>query len=81
MKLVDNLSKHEIVSSYNSISAEKKSRRSIMVPNSIIFEEQVINYNHVDKYILVEVTTGLTYKSNLEQAERLVISAVENVMK
>jgi small-conductance mechanosensitive channel len=64
-----------------TILGEEKSRRTIMVPNSIIFEEEVINYTHTDNYILDEITVAITYESNLEQAEDIVQNAVDTIMK
>jgi small-conductance mechanosensitive channel len=64
-----------------TIQGEEKSRRTIMVPNSIIFEEEVVNYTHKDNYILDEVTTAITYESDLEKAEKLILSSVEKIMK
>jgi small-conductance mechanosensitive channel len=64
-----------------TILGEEKSRRTIMVPTSIIFEEEVVNYTHNDNYILDEITTAITYESNLKKAETLVIKAVEKIMK
>jgi small-conductance mechanosensitive channel len=64
-----------------TILGEEKSRRTIMVPTSIIFEEEVINYTHGDNYILDEVTTAITYESNLEKAEKLITKSVEKIMK
>ena len=54
-----------------TILGEEKSRRTIMVPNSIISEEEVVNYTHADNYILDEITTSITYESNLEKAEKI----------
>jgi len=64
-----------------TILGEEKSRRTIMVPNSIIFEEEVVNYTHADNYILDEVTTSITYESNLEKAEKIILKSVEKIMK
>jgi small-conductance mechanosensitive channel len=64
-----------------TILGEEKSRRTIMVPNSIIFEEEVVNYTHADNYILDEVTTAITYESNLEKAEKIILKSVEKIMK
>lgn len=64
-----------------TILGEEKSRRTIMVPNSIIFEEEVVNYTHADNYILDEVTTAITYESDLEKAEKLILKSVEKIMK
>jgi small-conductance mechanosensitive channel len=64
-----------------TILGEEKSRRTIMVPNSIIFEEEVVNYTHADNYILDEVTTAITYESKLEKAEKIILKSVEKIMK
>ncbi len=54
-----------------TIVGEEKSGRTVMLPISIIFEEEIINYTHRDDYILDEVTTAITYESNLEKAEEV----------
>ena len=64
-----------------TVLGEEKSRRTIMVPNSIIFEEEVVNYTHSDNYILDEVTTSITYESDLEKAEKIIKKAVNLTMK
>jgi small-conductance mechanosensitive channel len=64
-----------------TILGEEKSRRTIMVPNSIIFEQEVINYTHKDNYILDEVTTAVTYESDLKKAEKIIINSVEKIIK
>jgi small-conductance mechanosensitive channel len=64
-----------------TIIGEEKSRRTIMVPNSIIFEQEVINYTHTDNYILDEITTAITYESDLKKAESIILNSVEKIMK
>jgi small-conductance mechanosensitive channel len=64
-----------------TIVGEEKSGRTVMIPTSIIFEEQVVNYTEKDDYILDEVTTTITYESNSDNAEKIIISAVEKIMK
>lgn len=64
-----------------TIEGEEKSGRIIMIPNSAIFEKEIINYTHQDEYILVEIVTSITYESNLEKAENIIINAVEKIMK
>jgi small-conductance mechanosensitive channel len=64
-----------------TILGEEKSRRTIMVPTSIIFEEEVTNYTHSDNYIRDEVTTTVTYESDLKKAETLIKKAVKKIMK
>ena len=64
-----------------TIIGEESSGRTVMLPTSIIFEEEIINYTHQDDYILDEVTTAITYESDLKKAEELIIKSVERIMK
>ena len=64
-----------------TIDGEENSGRTIMVPTSIIFEEEVINYTELDDYILDEVVTTITYESNLEKAEKIACDSVNKIMK
>jgi len=64
-----------------TILGEEKSGRSVMIPTSIIFEQEVINYTHKDNYILDEVTTTITYGSKLDIAEKTVTASVKKIMK
>ena len=63
-----------------TIDGEEGSRRTVMIPTSIIFEQDVINYTYHDDYILDEVVTAITYESNLKKAEEIITDAVERVM-
>jgi small-conductance mechanosensitive channel len=63
-----------------TIDGEEKSNRSIILPTSIIFEQEVINYTDRDDYILDEVTIAITYESNLDKAEKIMNDAVGKIM-
>ena len=63
-----------------TIEGEERSGRTVMIPTSLIFEKEIINYTHHDDYILDEVTTAITYESNLEKAEEIMLSSVRNIM-
>lgn len=63
-----------------TIDGEEKSNRSVILPTSIIFEQEVINYNEKDEYILDEVTIAITYESNLDKAEKIMNDAVGKIM-
>ena len=63
-----------------TIDGEEKSNRSVILPTSIIFEQEVINYNEKDEYILDEVTVAITYESNLEKAEAIMNQSVGKIM-
>lgn len=64
-----------------TIEGEESSGRRVMIPTSIIFESEVINYTHQDEYILDEVVTTITYESELEKAEEIIIKSVSKIMK
>ena len=64
-----------------TIDGEESSGRTVMIPNSIIFEQEVINYTQQDDYILDEVVTAITYESDLEQAEKIINKSVKKIMK
>lgn len=64
-----------------TIDGEEHSGRTVMIPTSIIFEEEMINYTDKDDYILDEVVTTITYESDLEKAEEIMISSVEKILK
>jgi small-conductance mechanosensitive channel len=64
-----------------TILGEEKSGRTVMIPTSIIFEEQVVNYTEKNDYILDEVNTTITYESDLEKAEIIILKSVEKIMK
>jgi small-conductance mechanosensitive channel len=63
-----------------TIDGEEKSNRTIILPTSIIFEKEIINFNEKDDIILDEVTVLITYESNLEKAEKIVMDAVKKIM-
>jgi len=64
-----------------TIDGEERSGRVIMIPTYIIFEDNIINYTHKSDIILDEVKTSITYESNLEQAEMLVIDSVKKIIE
>ena len=63
-----------------TVEGEEKSGRTIMLPTSIIFDQEVINYTEKDEFILDEVTTAITYESNLEKAEQITLESVKKIM-
>lgn len=62
-------------------TSEENSGRTIMIPNSILFEQVIINYTLEDEYILDEVVMSVTYDSDLDKASEIGIKASEKVLK
>jgi len=63
-----------------TIDGEEGSGRTVMIPTSVIFEHEVINYTQRDDFILDEVVTAVTYESDLKKAEEIITDAVEEIM-
>ncbi|PIO03184.1 hypothetical protein COT48_05815 [Candidatus Woesearchaeota archaeon CG08_land_8_20_14_0_20_47_9] len=60
------------------VPGEENSGRLIMVPNSILFEQNIINYTSDDDYILDQVSVTITYESNINHAMEIAIAAARN---
>ncbi len=64
-----------------TIGGEETSGRIIMVPNSLLFEQNVINYTFQDEFILDEVALTITYESNVEKAREVCIKAAKKILE
>lgn len=64
-----------------TVASEENSGRVIMIPNSIMFEQKIVNYTLQDEYILDEVSTLITYESNLGKAIKIAETAAKEVNK
>lgn len=64
-----------------SIGSEEAVGRYILVPNAMLFSQVVINYTVLQEspYMLDEVVIRITYDSDWEEAERILISAATEV--
>lgn len=64
-----------------TIAAEENSGRMILVPNSKLFEEDIINYTKTGETILDEVKFAITFESDLKKAKEIASSAAKKVLK
>jgi len=64
-----------------TIATEETSGRVVMIPNSILFEQNIINYTLQDEYILDEVVIAITYESDLDAAIKMCEASVRKVTK
>ncbi len=64
-----------------TIDSEEISGRTVMIPNSIIFEQNIINYTVQDEFILDDVGVLITYESNLDNAIKTCESIAKKIMK
>ena len=58
-----------------TIASEETSGRGILIPNSILFEQKIINYALKEDFILDEAVSLITYESNLEKAKDICYKA------
>jgi len=63
------------------VGGEENSGRIILVPNSILFEQNIINYTSKDEFILDQVAVTVTYESNLDKAVDIIKKVSERVLK
>jgi small-conductance mechanosensitive channel len=66
-----------------SIGSEEAVGRHILVPNAMLFSQVVINYTVLQEsaYMLDEVVVRITYDSNWEEAEKILITAAKEATK
>jgi len=56
-----------------------RDNRLVIVPNSAIAKDQVVNYSYPDPRYRVQIEVGIDYDSDLKRAREAAIKAVENV--
>ncbi len=59
------------------VAGEENSGRIIMVPNSILFEQNIINYTQQDEFILDQVVVSVTYESDLDKAIKIALESAK----
>ncbi|MDP7141366.1 MAG: mechanosensitive ion channel family protein [Candidatus Woesearchaeota archaeon] len=64
-----------------TVGGEESSGRIILVPNSVLFEQNIVNYTMQDEFILSEVRTLVTYESNLDEAVKICKEAAGKVTR
>lgn len=64
-----------------TVGGEEISGRIIIIPNAVLFEQNVVNYTSQNDYILDEVAFTITYKSNLEFAKSIAIKVAKEMTK
>lgn len=59
------------------VAGEENSGRIIMVPNSVLFEKNIVNYTLQDEYVLDQVVFTVTYESDLDKACEIALDAAK----
>ena len=62
-----------------TIGGEETSGRIIFVPNSILFEQNIVNYTSQNNYILDEVVFTITFTSDLKKANTIARKTAEKM--
>ena len=58
---------------------EEKSGRGVLIPNAILFQQVIHNYTLDSKYILDEVGIVVTFDSDLNEAERVLLEVAHEL--
>ena len=61
--------------------SDEPSGRVVLVPNSKLFESDIINYTLMDDYVTDEVSVIITFDSNLEKAKNIWIQSAKTATK
>lgn len=66
-----------------TVGSEDAVGRHILVPNAMLFNQVVINFTVIQKaaYMLDEIVVRVTYDSDMNQAERIMLDAARTVTK
>lgn len=62
-----------------TIGGEEKSGRGVLIPNATMFGQVIYNYTLETKYILDEVPVRITYDSDWDLAEKILLDAARQV--
>ncbi len=64
-----------------TVAGDEFSGRIILLPNSILFEKEIINYTRKNNFILDEVNLMITYESDINQAKKMCLENIEKLRK
>jgi small-conductance mechanosensitive channel len=62
-----------------TIGSEDRSGRGVLIPNAILFQSVIYNYTLESKYILDEVPVRITFDSDWDETERILLDAARQV--
>ncbi len=63
------------------IQTEENSGRTILIPNNMLFEQNIVNYTQHDEFILAQVVVPVTYESSLKNATKICLDAAKKTTK
>ncbi len=62
-----------------TVTGEERSGRGILIPNAILFSQTITNYTFEVEHILSEVPVRLTFQSDWDEAEKILVGAAQQV--
>ena len=62
-----------------TVTGEERSGRGILIPNAILFSQTITNYTFDVEYILSEVPVRITFQSDWDEAETILVRAAKQV--
>jgi small-conductance mechanosensitive channel len=63
-----------------TVGGEERSGRAVLIPNAIMFGQVIMNYTFQEDYILDEVPVRITFDSDWEEAEKILIESAKIVI-
>lgn len=63
------------------VPSEETSGRMILVPNAMLFEQNIVNYSQQGEFVLDQVVFTVTYESNLGKAIEIAAEATKKQIK
>jgi len=62
-----------------TVGGEEPSGRAVLIPNAILFGNIIMNYTLAEKYMLDEVPVRLTFDSDYELAQKIMLDAARDI--
>lgn len=62
-----------------TVGGEERSGRGILIPNAILFSQVIVNYTLDEEFILDEVPVRITFDSDWQETERILLKAAKEV--
>ncbi|QQG39165.1 MAG: mechanosensitive ion channel family protein [Candidatus Woesearchaeota archaeon] len=67
---------HILLEEVGMHGGEEVSGRIVIIPNNLLFENNLVNYSLQDDYVMAQVSTVINYESDLDRAIKLITDAV-----
>ncbi len=62
-----------------TIGGEERSGRAVLIPNATLFGQIIYNYTSESHYLLDEVVINVTFESDMEEANKILLLSAEEV--